>query len=338
MKGYHFTIIFVLIAIGMLTIKDNQIREQISITKYKTELNTYFNNAVDDGTKHLIQSTKKNLEINKEYAVDAFLNSMYVSLGILDNSEAQKKMQAYLPVVMVTEDDGFYIRYSDEFKVNSYYEVSTRWSEKIPYFYEDNDFIYNFSLNESVTIIDKNGLLGTTNRTYKLDYNESNTSEIYKRIKEKLPDNIMFNKELFLLTKRNSIILRIEEYLTYYVNMHNRIAQHYGISYTFTMPIIDNSELVRSINSPSLIIIFQGYPYHGIENEFNLFSVAGAEIAKGNAYYIEQVDNYFIYHKRNCPIFHLDENAKKYYSKEECAKAGAYACRECNPNTGVYSK
>jgi hypothetical protein len=120
-----------------------------------------------------------------------------------------------------------------------------------------------------------------------------------------------------------------------YCNQYNTIAKQYGITYHFGMPIIDNSEWSRSIDNPSIIVLFQGYPFgNGADNTYNRFAITGARINKKNRYYLEQKDWYYLYHKEDCiklkgeGLFLLSE---PYYSIQECVKKGAYACPVCNP-------
>lgn len=339
MKINHFTIAFALIFLTYITLIEISNKEQISITEHLEEMDRYFQSAIDDGAGKLVTSENENLVVHKEKSAEAFLMSIYSSMGILDSPDKQELLREYLPIFAVTEESGFYVLYSDEYKdATGKKSFSKRWSEKIPYVYEDDDFVYNFTLEDNVILYDKNDLLNTTSemKVISIDYHEMITSEKYENFRNIRPNNFMLNEESYELRKRETIIGLLEKNINYYVNQHNIIAQQYGVLYEFAMPVIDESEWVRSIIGPSIIVFFQGYPYEGTEETYNRFCVAGAQISKNTAYYVEDLGTYCIYHKYGCNHILDETKVTTYYSKKESAQAGAYACSICFPNTGVH--
>lgn len=336
--------LFAIIALTLFLIMDVKTKNFTAVAEEKESLDKSFNRAIDDAVAHLVETDGiTNLKVNRERAVTDFFASMYAAMDTTDKPDKQELLKNYVPVITVTCDDGYYLYYSEEYKgSDNYTYFSKRWSEKLPYYYEDEDFIYGFTLTNILSLYDKNGLLDATKekKLYILDYHELATSENYSHFRVQRPNSFLLNDESFYLTRKNSVITGIENSMAYYCNKHNLIAQQLGITYNFAMPIVDNSEWTRSIDDPCIIIMFQGYPFkNGIEDTYNRFAIAGARIKKSTVYYLEQKEWYYLYHKNDCVefkkdgIFFLEE---PYYTVFDCAKKGAYACPICN-ETGVYA-
>lgn len=344
MKLHHYSIIFVIISLTLFFITDSKI-QYISIIKgEKIELDQSFQCAVDNGVLHLVeQDGIAGLTINKERAVTDFFTSLYASLGIMDDVEKQEFLKNYVPIIAVTCEDGYYLYFSDEYVGRDpYTHISKRWSEKVPYTYEDTDFVYGFTLTDIITLYDKNRLLDPNGeqKIFTLDYHELQQNELYSYFRTKRPDSFLLNDNAFYLRRKGYILSAIEESMVYHCNLHNNIARQFGITYNFAMPVTDTSEWMRTIDNPSMLVVFQGYPLiDGGSSTYNRFAFAGARIKKKEVYYLEQKAWYYLYHKKECEslqkegIFFLNEPL---YTVLDCAKRGAYACPICTDRKGVH--
>ena len=338
-KLYHFTISFVLIAITFIIISDIRTNNLNAVVNNKKEIDRYIDTAIDDAAIRLIEVGENNqISINKEKAIDSFMASLYSSFNILSNRDKQKELSLYIPVIAVTVEDGYYIYYYDEYKDDKgYTHAIARWSEKNPYYYEDEDFIYGFTLGDNISILDKNGLLDGSGKqkVYEMNFNE---------MKEKYPNNIslrehfLLNNERFNTVRKTKIAELIESTMAYYTSHHNKIASNYGITYNFSLPSIRNNKWMPYLDDWGIFAVFQGYPYGNEAGEvYNRIASAGAKITKDKLYYIEQVDWYLIYHKGTCTKINEGSilyRADPYLTIRECASEGAYACPECNV-TGI---
>lgn len=343
MKLYHFAILFLLIAFTLFVTADIKANQLSVISEDIEKLDEAFQKATDDGVKDLVEvSGMDHLIINKEKSVNDFLTSMYAALGITDNRDKQELLKRYIPVIGVTCEDGYYMYYTDEYVgSDGYYTITKRWSEKQPYYYEDEDFIYRFNLNDMVTLYDKHGLLDSTKQQliFTLNYKELSSSSVYEEFRQKRPDSFLLNDETFYLVRREHIVHVLEQSLEYAINNHNSIAKQMGISYIFTMPVIDESEWVRSIDDPCLMVLFQGYPIRDQIHTYNRMVIAGAKVSKKDVYYLEQKDWYFLYHKSDCSeinssgLVYLDE---PHDTVLECVEKGAFACKLCLEGKGVF--
>jgi len=339
LKLHHFTITFALIAITFIVISDIRMEHLNTALNSKIEFDRCIDTAIDDAVRHLLEVGENNqIVINKEKAIESFFTSLYASFGILTNRDMQKQLDLYFPVIAVTVEDGYYIYYWDEYKdsdENTY--AIHRWSEKLPYFYEDENFLYRFTLDDHIILFDKNDKLEPSGiqKVYQLNYND---------IGDKFPyafdtsEHILLNHDKFHTLRKTTIASLIENSMAYYISHHNKIASNYGITYNFSLPPISHNEWLPYLDNCSIFVVFQGYPFGNEAGDvYNRFASAGAKISKDALYYIEQVDWYRIYHRSGCPEMKEDRylfDTEPYFTVEECVNEGAYACPICN-NTGI---
>lgn len=344
MKGNIFTIVFFIIFIMSAGISDADTTELIHTNKMKYRIKDSYMNAVDSAINQLKSSFEHDERLNKEKAVETFFYTMYAGLGILDEPLLKEQLDIYVPVIAVLVNDGFYIQFNEEYENAGRTEIRKIWSELIPFDYEDDFFIYRFTLSDSMTVYDKKNILNEPVSVIPLTY---------KSLQEKIINSLSMNhiiydgehsqlfkdqerfrlfkdKKYFQLFKQEIIISKIERYLTYYINLNNYIAEKYGITYHFYLPVIDQSEWIRSINEASMIVFFQGYPYNNGRNTYNQFVISGASVKRPECYYIVPKEYYYIYHKSECIYLKEIEINKTAYSLLECAEAGAFPCDICN--------
>lgn len=253
----------------------------------------------------------------------------------MDNPGAKENLNNYIPCILITADDGFYLYYADTYvDSNGENNIGKRFTEKIPYAYEDNWFYYSFTLEDTVTIYDKENRLNNTDgiTTYTISYHDALTEDIFEPLRTTFPECILLNEEEYELKKREVIVSLIEEHMSYYVNEYNKFAFHNGITYKFSMPMIDNSEWIRSMDSPSMLVIFQGYPIKGTTQTFNRFSIAQAVVNRKTALYVEEKGWYRVLHKLGCSVFSPTDETQTYYSLKEGAEHGCFTCEVCFPD------
>lgn len=357
MKLYHYTLLFVIIAIVIITITDINTNNYNAVASNKREIDKNLETAIDDGINNLIElDSNNNLNINKDKAIQGFLMSIYSSFGILSDRFAQEKLSLYLPVIVITSEDGYHVLYSDEYTDPSGYKnLTKRWSEKLPYYLEDEDFIYSFTLGNTITIYDKNLIIDKDSeepqQIYKIDYREialhyaeypefielKNYAENNNR-----PCMFLFNQELYNEVRKTVISDCLVKSMAYYTSHHNEIAKRHGITYNFSLPLTEDDYWSPYLSNPSMFVVFQGYPYgEGSKYVYNRIAGAGSRISKNNVFYLEQKDWYLLYHLKDCEEFNKPETIipedrnYPFYDELSCVEEGAYACPVCIKN-GVY--
>ncbi len=343
MRIHNYVIIFVIIAICTFLVVDIKSDNLEAVANNKEQIDRNIIVAIDDGVGSLVQMDENNkLVIDKEAASNSFFSSLYSSFGITDDRDSIRKLNQYVPVIAITMEDGYYIFYSDEYRAtDGYKNISKSWTEKLPYFYEDENFIYSFTLGEVVTLYDKKNCLGegSNQSVYSMDYHELQDGDKYSSFRNSNPNSILLDNEKFELARKEAIIKSIEASMAYYTSHHNHIAQQFGITYNFSLPVMREEEWAPYLDDVSMFVVFQGYLYGDQLGEvYNRIASSGAKISKNRLFYLEQIGWYYVYHRYNCPelenggLILFDEPQ---YNIESCTKRGAYACPICNEESGV---
>lgn len=333
MKIYNFALIFLIFFLSAIIKTDMQTGKLIEIKNEKEELENSLVTAVSDAVAYLAETGSYGSgTINKDEILAAFFASLYSSMGIISDKSAQSEVEIYIPVILFCDTDGFYVYYYDEYVTyDGLTYIDRVWSEKMPYSYEDEYFIYRFTLTDLVYIYDKHDMLKLEDKFLYVDYKEFVNESSYEDLRLKYKDCILFNESDFNTVKKASIINKLEDVLAYYTSRHNHIASKNGITYSFSFPYGRRDEWADFINDVSLLVVFQGYPY-GPERDYryNKIISSGANVIKKYRYFVEEKSWYKLAHKEGCKkIKDTDMLLEETFdSLEECVKLGAFCC-EC---------
>lgn len=331
MKIHNFALIFIIFFLAAVIRTDITIGKLKSIENEREELTASLDSAAMDAANFLAQTgTYGTNSINKDEVIATFLTSLYSSLGIISDQAAQTELEMYMPVMLLCDSDGYYVYYYDEYKGNDGYTYTARrWSEKMPYFYKDNDFIYRFTLMDTLDLYDRNDLLLTSEDVLTINYHEIQKGDEYKEFRSKNKNSILLNDEAYNLVKKGAIISQLEKTLACFTSMHNEIARKNGITYNFSFPSGDEKEWGNYMDDVNLLVVFQGYPYGAGRNyTYNKIASAGANLIRKPIYYIEKKSWYYLAHRAGCPKLTESTSVleETFDSLEECAKYGAYCC------------
>ena len=80
------------------------------------------------------------------YLVGNAADRFFCSLAVSTNRDVEELM-VYVPLLLVTCDDGFYLNILSL----DGGMLSRRWTECLPYAYEDNEFLYRLCLDGEIT-------------------------------------------------------------------------------------------------------------------------------------------------------------------------------------------
>jgi hypothetical protein len=145
MKVYHYALLFLIFFLAVIIKTDISMGKLKSIENERTELTDKLNTATSDAVEYLASSgVYGGNSINKDELLTTFLTSLYSSMGIVSDASAQTEIEMYIPVILLCDYDGYYVYYYDKYIAEDGYTYSQRkWSEKMPYYYEDSYFIYS---------------------------------------------------------------------------------------------------------------------------------------------------------------------------------------------------
>lgn len=321
MKITKLSIVFVLIVLCCIIQLDIKTNNIVAINQKEIEYNHALEGAVDDAVLRLVDmdnSKTVTYSLNKDACINQFFMSLFASFGILDSPSEQKMLMNYIPVLAVTDSDGYFISFVDTYKDEEGSPMYTRvWSEKKPYYFKGDKVIFSFTFSDYIKIYDPE--TKEVNEGY------------FDDLKVQYPDEYLFqDKEVFDQIRRNSIVDCIQKDIKYYINSYNKIAENFGITYDFYLPVVDENDWQRTIDSISLFVVFQGYPYgYGTNVVYNRYAYAGARVKKADMYFITDNEGEKVYHRSDCS--EVLDFSNPINSKKECALQGAYPCEKCRP-------
>lgn len=333
MKVYHYALIFLIFFLAVILKTDISIGKLKSIENQKVELTANLNSATTDAVEFIATTgAYGGSSINKDELIKTFFTSFYSSLGIISSNSKQAEIELYIPVFLLCDYDGYYVYYYDTYIAEDGLTYSQRlWSEKMPYFYEDNYFIYRFTLSDKVYIYDKNNLLNQPKKLLELDYKEFQQNSEYESFRTIYSDCILLDNENFSLVKKGAIINQLEKILSYYTSKHNDIARLNGITYRFSFPAGANDEWAGYLDDVNLLVVFQGYPYKADgDYTFNKVASAGGNIIKKPVYYVEKKSWFYLAHIKGCSELESSVSVleETFDSIDSCTQIGAY-CDYC---------
>ncbi|MGN1326558.1 MAG: hypothetical protein ACI4VQ_00505, partial [Clostridia bacterium] len=196
MKLQHLAIIFVIIILPISIILSVYTDHQIKVITYQAQYSSYLLNATYDSIKAFQlntinnkYSTIGNSKIRDiEAAVNVFYGSLATNLGA--SGYTKEDLHGYTPAILFTLYDGYYI-YSNYYDtVKGEYEYGLK-----PFIYyscryvkgSNYDFVVNYTLDNTITIIGKVGSEGYVTKTGHLIYDDGTISNE----REVLTENII---------------------------------------------------------------------------------------------------------------------------------------------------
>lgn len=155
MKIIHWAIIFALIVLPFSLICRSTINNRFLALKDEVRINNAIDTATQDAVDLIAETAElgygKNINITEGLATEAikqFFTTMAVNFNLPYNNNAIVDLQSYIPAVLIIGYDGFYIYSAEE--ING--EIIYTLKPKIPYSYEENGVIINFTLDNYVTM------------------------------------------------------------------------------------------------------------------------------------------------------------------------------------------
>ncbi len=353
----HYLVVFVIVMVAVIAKLSNKIDTLEVLDQRSTMYNETIDNAVDDSLNSMLE-VQDSFEhtINLDVCNDTFFKALFAGFGVSDSPTGKDQLKMYVPLLLVTDTDGFYIMCHSTNNAGT--QTTTAWTPKQPYCYNGTldstggaipmtySYQVNYTMGDEVKLTitpagEKSYYFEGNYKTLVSDYtaaildssDQAAVNVLTKFMQEATKNQKPFNGEYFTNFRNSVMIYQITKKMNYYVNQHNQIARNYGISYTFELPESAMDSFSRTINDISLLAIFQGYPYgKGTDDVYSRFSVSGARLYKADRYQITKEGSLWYYHRASCskvanPSAVLDSKG----SRAECAALGAYACPDCRP-------
>lgn len=329
MKKGHYILFFALFLLlcGMRILVERNVFVMADEQEMATDRILYA--ACENGARKLAEGRNAGKQSWLQETSEAFFLTLLSGLEQEEsfNSSELANVAFYVPVLLITDTDGFYIGSASKDDLSG---LTRDWSICYPYVYEDREFIYRFSLNDDVTTVKKSTdeIIHTTFSTVR---DTPMLTTYYTS------SGVFASEESFFQTKQAAIMMSIEEMVVKAVAEHNHIASQMGISYYFTSPKLF-ADGGLPMDYPSITAIFQGFPintnrgiyYYGL-------ATSAAYIMLQKQYTVEMpgadrtVTPYALMHEPGCS--HVGESGGKVIEdiggREAVKMYGAYACPYC---------
>lgn len=281
----------------------------------------------DNNTNQYIFSTAE----NREKAVETFYEVLIKCFNY-EYSTYEELVKDYVPCIFLIDTDGYYIEYTTEYTdsegVYCYEELITpinKWAKTYSIGGGSRTGIYTveYHLDDTVIVTYKN------RRDEVVTYSGYYT-DIYAKYGHPQELSSFANYDSFNAEKTDVIINILQDKLEYYINTYDGfLNQQNNTQYEFTLPQLSGDNWARLIDNPTVISFLQGKNERVINNNYNVFAFAGAEVEEDSIYYIRKDETGMKYYHRDFCIKLYNYDMQQGYSMVEAAKQGAYPCPEC---------
>lgn len=290
MKHTNISILFVLIMGSVFLVLNQKIDTVAAITKLQIQYNNAIDNAVADALNQIVdQDSIASTSIDFANVTESLIRYLAWNFGLEAESQKSKTLSNYVPVIAYIVQDGLYLAYqklaegeesvSEDNSIEKQVEKQSMYwnvgewntsiaiSDRIPFEKRIDAYLIQYTLTDYVKVIN----IQTSEKI----------EGYYGDLINMFPEIFPSTKEEFDRERRLVIINTLTETMNEYIEKHNDIAKHYGITYQFSLPYIEMEEWYRTVDDISMLVLFQGYPY-GNETlgYYNRMALGGARIRK----------------------------------------------------------
>ncbi|WP_336077102.1 hypothetical protein [Paenibacillus sp. 203] len=324
MKITDFAVIFILLFLPFGVVSDLRVQNQREVQQLEMKYTSALRTAVQDAGVVLSQNERQEREagygsdkffrVDKEAALNTFLHTLFLNVGIDEDIVAQRALLDYIPAIVILDYDGYYAftseAYTDE---RGQAAIAHKWSEKKPYAIVDSvGNSVGFSLDNYVHAYDAR--------------NHRWVEGFQKELQDQTPISLLNNSETFEQIRRSTIVGSVQEDLARIINVHNEKAARNGISYTFTLPIIPQEEWYNTIDDVGLIAFIQGIPVG--DRYYNNYGFGGGRVVRKQDIIggIEPDTRMKYFYRDSCPA---PFKASERFTDEKSAAAAGYFEYKC---------
>ena len=328
MKLSHYIILFLII----FTVPLLYVEYKYSYAKETTELNHKFEQNMTTAAQDAITTLRTNSipHIENGYdsykivptdfqpAYEAFVKSLSKNFGATDKYTIDR-MERYIPVFSIIDYDGLMLNVYQEKKDANGNKVTERtWLPKIPFVYRDSEGnIINFTIDEELVVYD----------VQIQEWVEGTRQELLSD--SLLTIDFLEDEKEFDTVRRQTIVDTIQDQIAYYINEHNVYTKQLDVTYTFTMPLIDNEEWFNTVDDISILAFFQGYPSKFENYEYQKYAFVGARVNLTDRIYAGNINGENRFWRSSCNV-NVTPN-EVFSSKKEAAARGYTELSCLNP-------
>lgn len=322
MRRGHFVIIFAIAFFAsILSVALRQYRNRV-VADERATLEDAFLSASDAAAEELALGMSVDADTTLANTADLFFNSLMADLGLHDDEDGMNEVNMYVPLLAVTVEDGFYLCVLERVAESSGNYIRRRWTECMPYTFEDTDYIYRFTTGEAVIVFDK-----LMNKEYRVTFNDVVTDPVYAA--QFATSQVFASEDAFKTYQRATIVSSIEKQVTLALNKQAYLAGDLGTNIMYACPSF--IDVIPEEAAGAFIALYQGLPSK-VKASYTYSGVKSASFIKEKDYYCVAEptgSNYYrLAHKEGC--VHLTGMEREHIDMETAVHVyGAYGCPDC---------
>lgn len=322
MRRGHFAILFFIVfATTVLTVALKQYRNRV-VTEERARLEDAFLNASDAAAEELALGMDADFESTLNNTSELFFESLIADLGLFDDEDGAMEANLYVPVLAVTVEDGFYLSILERVTEGGETLIKRRWTECMPFAFEDADFIYRFTTKDNVTVYDKNTL-----GQYRTSYSEVSSNPTLQA--HFASSQVFSSEDSFIMYRQASIVSSMEKQINIALNRQAYLAGDLGTNIMYACPSF--IDVIPEDAAGMFVALYQGLPSKA-KASYTYSGVKAASFIREKKYYYvaEPVggDYYRLAHNEGC--IHLTGTEKAHIDRATAVRVyGAYGCPDC---------
>lgn len=322
MRRGHFVIIFAIVFLASVVfVAVKQYRNRV-VTEERARLEDAFLNASDAAAEELALGMAADFESTLNNTSELFFESLVAGLGLFDDEDGANEVNMYVPVLAVTVEDGFYLNILERVTEGGDTLIKRRWTECLPFAFEDANFIYRFTTGEEVKVYHK-----ATQGQYSVTYSEVATNPTYAAFFA--ASQVFSSEDNFIMYRQASIVSSMEKQINIVLSRQAYLAGDFGVNIMYACPSF--IDVIPEDAAGMFVAIYQGLPSKA-KATYTYSGVKSASFIKEKTfYYVAEptAGNYYrVAHKEGC--VHLTGMELEHIDRATAVRVyGAYGCPDC---------
>ncbi len=219
---------------------------------------------------------------SRELTLDIFYRSLAFNLN--RENAGRSEIAEMTPIVVLADNGGFYISYSacfdpiENIKTSNMADGRSVTSGLNTYAESYGNIAVRFFMSDYVEVILSDGT-----------YISGTRQEVYSDLPDdaKITLSFMSSESLFDENRVETISLRIEEVLNYYLNTQFINVDAYNTGYQISIPRNPKETWARSIENPTIIAFLQGEQDYLEGRLLSTYAYAAGEMSVGDIFFIQ---------------------------------------------------
>ena len=363
----NFTLIFYIILFSVLVTsfirQDKTDISAITSTEYSSRLTAAAHSAMQSANTDKLSLGTAIWDTKEER--EKALNTFYTALSQSFLQEADDSLlRTAIPVVVLIDEDGYYINYNvlfDDNNIDPNYSAESflqegnegmsqtgsinTWAEHIgpgadPLAPSQDSWVVRYTLSDYVWVTAPDGKFYEGNR-YRVAENIKNDPARYTTNGSDIVacdylegKTTVLPNEDFKGHKERFIIKETEDTINRFINQFNyRKMGKNGRAYHITMPRIKSEVWHRMLENPTVLTFMQGSDTNVETDKISVFAYSGGELVKTDRYFITKIPttDYLIYHSvRECNKPSSPETLEKKWVCGNCGSINDSSQTQCS--------